>query len=947
MTKRMLVDATHPEETRVAIVDDRRLEDFDFESTGKKQLKGNIYLAKVIRIEPSLQAAFVEYGGNRHGFLPFTEIHPDYFRIPVADRPHDEPHDVAGEDDDEDSGLSDQEVQAYEAELAHEREHSHNADPGTHQDGEGDDQYHPQSAESIPEGMAREMVTADISVAGDVRMETDESLTGESIANLGPEQGSELGLITDFGNAAIGEAAFIPTPIEVVGGEVAEVEVEQERIRRPRQPRYKIQEVVKRRQIMLIQVVKEERGNKGAALTTFLSLAGRYCVLMPNTDRGGGVSRKITSHTDRRRMKEILDQLETPEGMAVILRTAGMEQEPAEIQRDLEHLLRLWNNIREQTLQSTAPTLIYEEANLIKRSMRDLYSAGVAEILVAGHKGYHLAHDFMRSIMPEDLGKVKLYEDPVPLFFRYNVEKQIDQLYNPTVQLRSGGYIVINPTEALVSIDVNSGRSTRERHIEGTALKTNIEAAEEVARQLRLRDLAGLIVIDFIDMEDGRNNAAVERRMKEAMKADRARLQIGRISPFGLMELSRQRLHPSLTEINFERCPHCAGVGMVRSVDSSAISILRMIEEEGIRQPGGEMVVHVPTTVALYILNQKRSTLHEIERRYNLQVLLHSDDTLVPPDCKMERARSKDGERMTRAPAVDSDQILANIDGDHEDLPSDSAFPIPRPTQESAERSSERGGERGGERSSERGSERGGRRRGRYGRGGRDRNGRGRDASADENTGNVAVSDDIADDNIGNAVPPEMNQIDDNIGNGDNPRESRSEGQRQEGGRQEGGQQDVGRQGGRRRGRRGGRGRSRNGTGDRAERGDRPQESTEEGDRGERLPSYDRGQPPRAVAMPMEPIPVSIHDIDTTPRDRAPRESAPREHSPRDHAPREYAAQQTRSAPSSAVTASSFAAPANVSARTLAAAPPPSPYEVTNESPDKPKGGWWRKITGQ
>ncbi len=403
------------------------------------------------------------------------------------------------------------------------------------------------------------------------------------MSEFGVRADGDLGLITDFGNAAVGDPSTAPMPpVETVGGEVAEQAIE-ERRRFPRH-RYKIQEVVKRRQVMLIQVVKEERGNKGAALTTFLSLAGRYCVLMPNTERGGGVSRKITSHQDRRRMKEMLDQLEIPEGMAVILRTAGMEQTPPEIQRDLEYLLRLWNNIREQTLQSTAPTLIYEEANLIKRSMRDLYAQDVDEVLVAGPSGFDLARDFMRTIMPDEIEKVKLYTDPVPLFFRFRVESQIDQLYSPTVQLRSGGYIVINPTEALVSIDVNSGRATRERHIEGTALRTNMEAAEEIARQLRLRDLAGLIVIDFIDMEDGRNNAAVERRLKESMRIDRARLQIGRISPFGLLELSRQRLHPSLMEINFEKCPHCSRRGLCPlPVDSAALSILRMIEEEGIK----------------------------------------------------------------------------------------------------------------------------------------------------------------------------------------------------------------------------------------------------------------------------------------------------------------------------------------------------------------------------
>ena len=452
---------------------------------------------------------------------------------------------------------------------------------------------------------------------------------------------------------------------------------------------------------MLIQVVKEERGNKGAALTTFLSLAGRYCVLMPNTDSGGGVSRKITSHQDRRRMKEMLDQLEIPEGMAVILRTAGMEQEPAEIQRDLEYLLRLWNNIREQTLQSTAPSLIYEEANLIKRSMRDLYAPDLGEILVAGQRAHQLAVDFMRTIMPDQLDKVKLYEDTVPLFFRFNVEKQIDQLYNPTVQLRSGGYIVINPTEALVAIDVNSGRATRERHIESTALKTNLEAAEEIARQLRLRDLAGLIVIDFIDMEDGRNNAAVERRMKEAMRVDRARLQIGRISPFGLLELSRQRLRPSLMEINFEKCPHCAGVGYVRSVDSAALSVLRMIEEEGIRQGAAEFVLHVPTKIALYILNQKRAALNDIERRYNLQVLMHSDDTLVPPDFKLERVRTPGGETGTRGRRPSTSR------------PSDAAELASRRRMSSSERRMAAMNAEGGE---QRSANRGGRRgRGRYG----------------------------------------------------------------------------------------------------------------------------------------------------------------------------------------------------------------------------------------
>lgn len=866
MTKRMLVDATHPEETRVAIVDENRLEDFDFESANKKQLKGNIYLAKVIRIEPSLQAAFVEYGGNRHGFLPFSEIHPDYFRIPVGDRPHDE--DVAENEPEDEADISAEayaeQVQAYQNEAE-------------------------ESEEALPQEAIAETTQPEGEIVAPVPLKSASEaaepfapsenalpLPAEHPSGLGAAVESDLGLITDFGNAAA-DAAFTPPPVETVGGQEAEEEEVIRRAPRPRPMRYRIQEVIKRRQIMLIQVVKEERGNKGAALTTFLSLAGRYCVLMPNTDRGGGVSRKITSHQDRRRMKEVLDQLETPEGMAVILRTAGMEQEPAEIQRDLEHLLRLWNTIREQTLVSTAPTLIYEEANLIKRSIRDLFSANVGEILVAGKKGYDLAHEFIRSIMPEGHEKVRLYEESIPLFFRYNVEKQIDQLYNPIVQLRSGGYIVINPTEALVSIDVNSGRATRERHIEGTALKTNLEAADEIARQLRLRDLAGLIVIDFIDMEDGRNNAAVERRMKEAMKSDRARLQIGRLSAFGLMELSRQRLHPSLTEINFERCPHCAGTGMIRSVDSAAISVLRVIEEEAIRQSGGEMVLHVPTKVALYILNQKRAALIDIERRYNLQILLHSDDTLVAPECKLERSRAGANESRVRVPAVDSDQVLAEAANDE----SGSALA----PQGEGERQERRG-------------------RGRYGRGRRERSPRPHSAppaeapAFAEPDGNVISPENIVPDNIGNVASSEFPA-----------EESTFEGQA-----------EVHRQGNRRRGRRGGRGRH----------GDRDNRRNNNHDNGRRsfTPSE---QPQSAYAPAPVSMPISIHDLDTTPRDN-------REQSPAAPGAAPVAAPSARSEPQ---------AGAMVSRVVVSSAPPPSPYEVTGLESDKPKGGWWRKLTGQ
>ncbi len=443
------------------------------------------------------------------------------------------------------------------------------------------------------------------------------------------------------GDDADGEG--VPDTVETLGGdEVEEVEEADAAERRRRHPmrHYKIQEVIKRRQIMLVQVAKEERGNKGAALTTYLSLAGRYCVLMPNTNRGGGVSRKITSIADRRRLKEILEELDIPEGMGVIVRTAGAERSKAEIKRDYEYLLRLWNEIRDLTLRSTAPALIYEEGNLIKRSIRDLYTRDIDEVLVEGEEGYRTAKAFMRTLMPSHAKRVQPYRDPqIGLFHRFQVESQIDAIHSPVAQLRSGGYLVINQTEALVAIDVNSGRSTRERNIEETALRTNLEAADEIARQLRLRDLAGLIVIDFIDMEEHRNQIAVERRLKEALKNDRARIQVGRISPFGLLEMSRQRLRPSLTETSTQPCPHCGGTGFIRSVESTALHVLRSIEEEGMRRRSAEICIYVPTTVALYILNQKRDSLNQIESRYALHVMVARDNSLIPPAFRLERLR--------------------------------------------------------------------------------------------------------------------------------------------------------------------------------------------------------------------------------------------------------------------------------------------------------------------
>jgi len=604
MARNMLIDAIHPEETRVVVLSGNRLEEFDYETATKKQLKGNIYLAKVTRVEPSLQAAFVDYGGSRHGFLPFNEIHPDYYRIPIADR----------------KALIAEEA-AYHAQREAE-------------DDEGDEEA---GEEEPPKARSK---AAERGRRSRRRSKGNGAAEPEARAEAG-EDGDHTGEV---------EEVEVETKVDTVGGdEIDEPAAKPQRAQR----RYKIQEVIKRRQVILVQVTKEERGNKGAALTTYLSLAGRYCVLMPNTNKGGGISRKISNASDRRRLKKVISELSIPEGMAVIVRTAGSERTKLEIRRDYEYLLRLWDEIREETLRSTAPALIYEEANLIKRAIRDLYSRDMDKVLVAGDEGYKHAKDFMKSLMPSHARFVQQYKDPtVPLFQSFKVERQLDDMHNATVQLKSGGYIVINPTEALVAIDVNSGKATRERHIEETALKTNQEAAEEIARQLRLRDLAGLIVIDFIDMEEGRHNRDVERRLKDAMRHDRARIQLGRISPFGLLEMSRQRLRPSLFESSTVVCPHCHGTGHLRSTDSAALHVLRAVEEEGVKRQGGKLVVTVPTSVALYMLNQKRDRLMEIEQRFAFRIEVERDDALIPPDFELKRvAPEHPVEAATAAPA--------------------------------------------------------------------------------------------------------------------------------------------------------------------------------------------------------------------------------------------------------------------------------------------------------
>ncbi|WP_188790578.1 Rne/Rng family ribonuclease [Salipiger pallidus] len=629
MAKKMLIDATHAEETRVVVVDGNKVEEFDFESENKRQLAGNIYLAKVTRVEPSLQAAFVDYGGNRHGFLAFSEIHPDYYQIPVADR---------------------QALMEEEAALAAEAE-------AEEDDKEKRSKSRRSRSRSRSRSKAETTKTDDQTVTGEAAGDSDD-ISGMETIDLGEgeEAQPETSAVTD---AAISAPADT-TPaagngqnddddgdddisdgddsIESVADDDTEEEIRPARKPRPR--KYKIQEVVKVRQILLVQVVKEERGNKGAALTTYLSLAGRYCVLMPNTARGGGISRKITNAADRSKLKQIATEIDVPKGAGLIIRTAGAKRTKTEIKRDYEYLQRLWEQIRELTLKSIAPAKIYEEGDLIKRSIRDLYNREIDEVHVEGEKGYRIAKDFMKMIMPSHAKNVKHYVDTMPLFARYQVESYLSSMFNPTVQLKSGGYIVIGVTEALVAIDVNSGRATKEGSIEETALKTNLEAAEEVARQLRLRDLAGLIVIDFIDMDERKNNAAVEKKIKDKLKTDRARIQVGRISGFGLLEMSRQRLRPGMIEATTQPCHACHGTGLVRSDDNMALNILRQVEEEGTRGRSREVLLKCPVGIANYLMNQKREHVAMIEARYGMAVRIEGDPALVSPDFSMEKFKT-------------------------------------------------------------------------------------------------------------------------------------------------------------------------------------------------------------------------------------------------------------------------------------------------------------------
>jgi ribonuclease E len=647
----MLIDAAHPEETRVVVVKGHRVEEFDYESANKKQLRGNIYLAKVTRVEPSLQAAFVDYGGNRHGFLAFTEIHPDYYQIPVADRQA-----LLEEEAAEQSRASAEEAAEDEAAAGRRRRRGRRGRGRP----EPRKEEAPRQEAAAPEPISiatfefddeDEIDTTPRDDGSSVAMEASDLVheVSEPAEPDDDDHGDDDHGDDDHGDDDHAESVgqLVSTEdgsgedaaerVESVGSEDALEELPERTPRRKGRRAYKIQEVIRRRQIILVQVVKEERGNKGAALTTYLSLAGRYTVLMPNTARGGGISRKITQPTDRKRLREIAGELEVPEGMGLIIRTAGAQRTKTEIKRDYDYLLRLWENVRDLTLKSTAPALVYEEGSLIKRSIRDLYNKDIDEVLVAGDDAYREAKDFMRMLMPSHAKNVKPYKEPEPVFIRFQVERQLGAMFSPQVTLKSGGYIVINQTEALVSVDVNSGKATREHNIEDTALKTNLEASDEIARQLRLRDLAGLIVIDFIDMDERRNNRLVERRLKEALHNDRARIQVGRISHFGLMEMSRQRLRTGMLEGSTTSCPMCQGTGIVRSVESIALDILRSVEDRLITDGVVPLAATTAVDVALYILNQKRAHLKDIEARYQVPITVTADKEMHISQFVIER----------------------------------------------------------------------------------------------------------------------------------------------------------------------------------------------------------------------------------------------------------------------------------------------------------------------
>jgi ribonuclease E len=1032
MADKMLIDATHPEETRVVVVRGNRVEEFDFESANRKQLRGNIYLAKVTRVEPSLQAAFVDYGGNRHGFLAFSEIHPDYYQIPVADRQ------ALLAQEERDQRAADQEAEHRSSRRGgrhrrrgaerHRGRDSVQSEPivgdehappefagETHELPTSEIDVEPVLAETgiagaalpDPQAAPPEAIAAEDRASGEHVGEAAEAPVSEPVTEPAPapepieasasepapqsqgETFAQPASSTDdvpaatsseasFSEASFAERSSSEEPssdaapseegfrapaepaengdagdsngddeheeevVESVGGADALEEV-QERVPRFRR-QYKIQEVIKRRQVMLVQVVKEERGSKGAALTTYLSLAGRYSVLMPNTARGGGISRKITSAEDRGRLKEIAQELEVPEGMGVILRTAGASRTKAEVKRDFEYLLRLWETVRDLTLKSMAPKLVYEEGSLTKRSIRDLYSKDIDEIIVSGEEGFKDARDFMRMLMPSHAKNVKPYKDSQPLFTRYGVESQLDAMFSPVVQLRSGGYIVINQTEALVAIDVNSGRATREHHIEDTALKTNCEAAEEVARQLRLRDLAGLIVIDFIDMDETRNNRTVERRLKEALKHDRARIQVGRISHFGLLEMSRQRIRSSVLESSTEKCPVCGGTGHVRSVSSVALQCLRAVEEMLIKGATHNLIVRTRSEVALYMLNHKRAHLRALEERFHISITVSADATVTGQQSYIidrgEQVHTPEAARSLLAAA--QPELIAPVDEDDEDF----VEPIEESSEDEEAVDALGGTEtQGGEPRGEGEQRRRRRRRGR----GRGRGGEPRETVqpfTQETVAEHAIAHEDHD-----AGSPEEDEV---VGEAQGEAVVHVEGEGLNG---QGGEDRDGRRR-RRRGRRGGR-RNRHRDGDQPFNGENGQPHEQHGEHGELHGAQPAEFPPvseedaSGIAPPFHdgadadgtpPAPARIMTPPPMPEAQpapAPIAAAPIEEPPQTQEPPRRRSTIREPAPVSADSAMPYTPPP--------APPAPAPVvsSTASEEPATPKRGWWgRRLLG-
>jgi ribonuclease E len=910
MATRMLIDARHPEETRVAVLQGNRIEEFDFESAEHKQIKGNIYLAKVTRVEPSLQAAFVDFGGNRHGFLAFSEIHPDYYQIPKADR---------------DALLAEEAEAAEEEERLRAEEEEEGISPGEEYDAEDD------SGEALAEDFAENGVEeVDTSDKDDVATIEDGSSDEDASDEDGAEDETGEDGEQERGRGRRGRRRQGKGDKGGNGDnkgrsrakQVDEVRAKRMALRR----RYKIQDVIQRRQVLLVQVVKEERGNKGAALTTYLSLAGRYTVLMPNSSHGGGISRKISSTSDRKRLKEMVSDLKLPKTMGLIVRTAGMSRTKPEIKRDFDYLARVWDEIREKTLASVAPALIHSDSDLIKRAIRDIYNKEIEEVVVEGEDGYKSAKAFMKLLMPSHARRVKAYSDPVPLFQRYGAEDQLRAMYDPMVQLKSGGYLIINPTEALVSIDINSGRSTKEHNIEQTALHTNLEAAREIARQLRLRDMAGLVVIDFIDMEYSSNVRKVEKAMKDALKNDRARIQIGRISSFGLMEMSRQRLRTGVLEATTRPCPHCDGTGLVRTASSAGLSALRLIEDEAAKGKGTLIRLAASTEAAIYLLNEKRADLVEIEQRYGVTVE-------VVPEGEQEGAKmsvSSAGPRPAQAPRFDP---IIDQDED-EDLPEEEeAFEEEEEQREPRQRRERR--------ETAESEDDGGRKKKRR----RRRGGRSRNRAEDENGAEGEAADET------------------DTAEGDEDGETRAEAPTGETG-------EDGEARPKKRRRRGGRGRKRRGADGELIEGE-GQGDDEAGEDGEAVAAD--AEASEAVATTVEAAPEAEAEADAAPAEEAPAEKPKRKRAPRkpkvtapeaeaEAAPTEEApAEVTEEAPAAeekpkrkrAPRKAKVAEPAPVETAEVSEPGPEPATEAeaapvqTEEGDAKPRKGWWSRTFGE